>query len=1194
MTTNTKDIKPILQINSGFFENNPSCVFFMDKEYIVQYCNKSVFENLGYRPESILGKDFIATFLSNPDKKSFNKILNDNIGKQFTYVIKSVNNELLTFKFQPFINNTAGETSIILIGENVSFETQKRNLSISRSERLNELFENTQDLIQIIAGDGSILLVNNTWKERLGYKEDEIGNLNFRDILDDSLCTKTIDAVKEIGKRGKSHKIETIFKDSSNNKLFLSGTVYPKIIGKKVVEYRFVFHDVTEQIRAEKAKDLYYSIANHTIQSPDLHTLFEKIHFELRKVINADNFYVALYDRDRNHDHLNFPYFIDENYSGDTSAERELSNGLTEYAIFLGNPLFLNQDEIIELSKSNRIDIKGKLPLVWLGVPLKVDDNIIGIIALQSYKDDSLYNQSDLELLDFISGQIALAIDLKETEGKLSSQTARLNAIFESSSHLIWSVNRKLELTSFNQNYFEAIIKDFQSKPPITVEKGTGLVIEDYDTFWNKKYKKALNGAKLHFDIKLVNDSGDTVWKDIFLNPIIQPDKSIDEVSGIATDVTQRKNSEEALLVSEEKFRNIFESFQDLYFRCDFKGSLKMISPSVTEILGYKQNEVINTGITQYFFFKSSNKNLVNIILKNRRIRNIEVSLIHKSGKILQCICNVRLVFDKSGKPIQIEGIARDITQLKLANVELINAKELAEKSLKVKERFLANMSHEIRTPMNGIIGMIDLMSTSQLDNEQAGYVKIIKKSSETLLHILNDILDLSKIEAGKMELHDSPVQMEEVTNKLTALFSQVASTKNISLNFHINKNIPKVLIADETRILQILANLTSNALKFTAEEGSVDIGVKVAERSGETLKLRIEVHDSGIGVAKKDINLLFTSFTQVDSSATKSYGGTGLGLAISKELCKLMNGDIGVYSNPGLGSTFWFTFETRIPTKEELQALDSQRDAPLSELHSLKSLKPRVLVVDDNSINRDVAAEILKKAGCKVTTANSGPEAIDIVQKLIFDVIFMDIQMPGMDGIEATSKIKEIITVNKPPIIAMTAFALEGDRSIFLSQGLDDYISKPLRSHKIINKIKLWMQKSGDLKSNNMETEEEVLSPDRKELKVINQDIIHQLEKYGSKELVKSSFNDFKIEAEQQINTCIESVNNNDYKEILNKLHTLKGNAGTLGIDKMADLAKVIEEKVRNKSYSNLHDDMKRLKYRFEEFKNHIAEIEN
>jgi response regulator RpfG family c-di-GMP phosphodiesterase len=204
-----------------------------------------------------------------------------------------------------------------------------------------------------------------------------------------------------------------------------------------------------------------------------------------------------------------------------------------------------------------------------------------------------------------------------------------------------------------------------------------------------------------------------------------------------------------------------------------------------------------------------------------------------------------------------------------------------------------------------------------------------------------------------------------------------------------------------------------------------------------------------------------------------------------------------------------------------------------------------------------------------------------------------MDIQMPGMDGIEATKKIKEIITVNIPPIIAMTAFALEGDRGNFLSQGLDDYISKPIRSQKIINKIKLWMQKSGDMKNTGIEAEEQAPSANRKELQVVNQDIIHQLEKYGSKELVKSSFNDFKIEAEKQINTCIELVNNNDYKKILNKLHTLKGNAGTLGIDKMADIAKFIEEKVRSKSYSDLHEDMKKLKYEFEEFKNQIAGME-
>ena len=1190
-----------ISTTNSLFDQITACIFILDDELRIKYCNPVIKTDLGYDQRHLLKLRFVDNLIPEIRRSKISNTLNQylagKVPKYFNCEILTKTGKVRIYKFQPILTQHVTPPELILIGNDNTLEIKKIKSIKKSNDRLWDIFDNAYDLIQIIKTDGSILLVNNTWKERLGYTSQQSGNMNIRDLIFPPFLEKTIQTIQEVGKRGKTEKFETIFLDTNKHKVFLTGTIHPKIVRNKVIEFRCVLRDVTENIKAEKAKDLYYRIANHTIQSADLPTLFGKIHSELMKVIDADNFYIALYDKDKDQDKIKFPYFIDESHDNEEKyADRKISKGLTEYAIFLAKPLLLYKKDIEKLIAEGKISPIGTMPQVWLGTPLKVDEHIIGIIAVQSYSDQSKYSLKDLELLDFISGQIALSIDIKETEEKLNSQTARLNAIFESSPHLIWSVNRKQELTSFNQNYFDAILKEFNLKPDVSYEKDGTLIIEKYDDFWNRKYEEAFQENQLHFEIKLKKDNGDEVWKDIFLNPIYQPDHTIDEVSGIATDVTEKKLSEIAVLDSEEKFRTIFESIQDLYFRCDFDGSLKMISPSVHEILGYTTEEVLNTTVTKYYLFKAVNKNLVNNIKKNKRIKNLEISLIHKNKKILQCICNVRLVYDKSGNPYQIEGIIRDITQLKLANIELIKAKELALKSLKVKEQFLANMSHEIRTPMNGIIGMIDLIADTPLNKEQTKYIKTMKKSSETLLHILNDILDLSKIEAGKMELRETPIRITEVMEKLTALFSQLALSKDISLNYHISKQIPKVIICDETRILQVLANLTSNALKFTPNEGSIDIGVKAERLEDKMLMMRIEVHDSGIGVADEYLDKLFTSFTQVDNSPSKLYGGTGLGLAISKELCTLMSGDIGVHSKPGLGSTFWFTFAARIPGATELKQKQFEASLHNESYDSLSGMTPDVLIVDDNSINRHVASEILRKAGCKVKVVDSGFSAIENVKEKDFDIIFMDIQMPEMDGIQATKIIKSLHLKKTPPIIAMTAYSLEGDKNKYLLEGLDDYVSKPLRASKLINKIKIWLLKTG--KSNisgiNHNAEIDLNSGNRENLKVVNSEVVDKLRKYGNEDFIKSVFRDFMDEAQAQIKLCVDSVKNDDYKKILDNLHTLKGNAGTLGIEKVAHMASFIEAKLRNQDHTNLDKDLKILGATILEFENQFTDIIN
>ena len=1168
-------------------EKSHLIAFSLNREGKITFCNQALCDALDQSKDEIIGKIFYKNLFPEDEQeiaRDFLKAIIQNNGYVSSFEGRLVNhkgNTIILNLSSVVLYNAKGQiTGVTLVGENV---TEKRKITEElqqTNEQLKELFDNANDLIQIFALDGQMLFVNKIWKEKLGYDDEEINSLNIRDIIHPDYISKTTIALDLILEGKNVDKFDTVFVAKNGRKIYLSGGVNCSFKNGKPIEFKGIFHDITDRIRAEKSQALYYKIANMTIHSSDLESLFANIHYELSNIIEAKNFYVALIDRENKK--LTFPYFIDE-FSPNTNKklERKLTNGLTEYAMGSNKPLFLYEKDIINLEYHGKIKHYGKIPKIWLGVPLRIADRIIGIITLQCYDKKTTYNYRDLELLDFISGQIALAIERKQKEHKIFEQSARLKAIFESSSHLIWSVDKNFEFTSFNQNYFNTN-RDYYNLDSIDKKvRGKRPKLLSHDAaFWREKYEEVFKGNFLHFEARLINKTNKTaIWKEIFLNPIYQEDGSIQEVFGIAHDITEKKFSDMALAESEEKFRNIFESFQDIYFRCDQKGTITMVSPSIKELLGYDEDFVIGNNIINFYPYKEKARKLVRRLLRERSLRNVEASVQTKSGKELQILLNIRLMY-KDGEFAYIEGVARDITKLKEANLELQKAKEVAERSLKVKENFLANMSHEIRTPMNGIIGTIDLLCNSILDEEQTQYVQTIKKSSETLLTILNDILDLSKIEAGKFELKKIPVRLKNTMEKLYALFSQQATAKSINLYYHMDKNLPEKVLIDETRLLQVLSNLTSNAIKFTDGGGSINISLKTVVKKGRTNLIKVVVSDSGIGISQENVKKLFNSFSQVEDTSTKTFGGTGLGLSISKELCKLMGGDIGVYSALGLGSSFWFTFEAE-ETDEDIIDEDEllKKDVRINNFFNDKV--PDILLVDDNMVNRQVAGEILKKSGCNVDLAVNGHDAINKARQKHYDIIFMDIQMPDMDGVTATKKIKALGIKNLAPIVAMTAYSMKEDKERFIKSGLDDYISKPIKANELLNKIRSLLHiERGD-------KEIEITVVDQEDM-IINKEIVEQLKKYGGDEMVLNVFADFEKESGEQIESCILSLKDGNYKNILINLHTLKGNAGTLGIEKVSRRTIDIEAKLKKQKriYEGLEDELEKLRESFEEFK--------
>jgi PAS domain S-box-containing protein len=1055
-------------------------------------------------------------------------------------------------------------------------------------DELQDLFENATDLIQVFTLEGDLLFVNPAWKDTLGYKDDEIAGLNLRDIVHPDFQQQTFDHLKKILSGEQDDKFEIVFTTKKGRNLNVIGSVNTRYKDDQPIAFRGIFHDNTKRIRAERAQNLYYKIANLTINSNSLDTLLYNIHQELKTMIAVNNFHVALYDKDENY--LNFPYYVDEIITGTkaVSNKRVLSKGLTEYSLFNDKPTFLYEEDILKLAREGTIELLGPVPKIWLGVPLRLENRTIGVIAVKSHSDRNKYKKRHLELLDFISGQVAIAIERKRNEEKIIGQTARLNAIFQSSSHLIWSVNRKRALTSFNQNYAEAIHKKFGEYPEIDLTSENPKILmlsgEEYHYYVNERYREAFAGHPQHFETKNIDEDGKDTWRETYLNPIFLPDGRIEEVSGISHDVTEKKHWEIAIQESEEKFRTIFESFQDIYYRTDVFGKITMISPSGCELSGFSEEEIMGKHITDFYVNPIKQSKLIRELLRTGSVKNYENNLIMKHGSILQSISNIRLIYNKDGKPTAVEGVVRDITYLKQAQEELLKAKEIAERSLKVKETFLANMSHEIRTPMNGIIGMIDLLNETTLDIEQKKYVQTIKKSSETLLTILNDILDLSKIEAGKMQLRIAPVGLETIIEKLYSLFYQQASLKNIVLMYSISPEIPKVLLADEIRLLQILSNLTSNSIKFT-DKGSVKINISLQEKRGNLHKIKVEVSDTGIGITEDNLRMLFESFSQVDNSSTKAYAGTGLGLVISKELCKMMNGEIGVITKFGEGSTFWFTFEAneskRLPEKHAFS------EEPIVKIgNNFIDVHPKILVVDDNSINQMVASEILKKSGCEVDLADNGLEAIEKVKANHYDLIFMDIQMPKMDGISATKEIKRLKIKDQAPIIAMTAYSMKEDKEKFLLGGMDDYIPKPIKAEMLISKVKEWaINKNLAVYQNNNKSE--IVEND-----IFNYDVFDKLKKFANAETLFKIYKQFEKETIEQLEVCKNSIKNEDFNLILNNLHTLKGAAGTLGVDRVERQAMLIESNLKKNNFEGLDTDFEALNQAFIEFKNNYKSI--
>lgn len=637
----------------------------------------------------------------------------------------------------------------------------------------------------------------------------------------------------------------------------------------------------------------------------------------------------------------------------------------------------------------------------------------------------------------------------KKTEEKVRKSELRFRNIFNNSQALICTHDLQGVVTEVN----EASAAAFGiAKDQLIGRNVSELLAPDKQYDFREQYLEKIEKEGTADGVMVAfNGRGEKLYL-LYQNFLVAGESEAPYVIGFSQDITARVKAEKALRTSEEKYRSIIENMNLGLLQVTPDENIVYANQSFCRMSGYGSGELLGKNAAE-LFVRAAGKDATGEVIERRKhgaSDAYEIEIVDKNGEPRWWLISGAPLFNDKNEFSGSIGIHLDITSQKRIEEELRKAKSEAERSAHAKEIFLANMSHEIRTPMNAIIGLGKLLARTRLDDQQSFYLDVIRNASDNLMVIINDLLDFSRLDAGKVSLERIPFSLKEHIGKAVQILKFRAEEKGLLLECQCDENISGVLIGDPHRLNQVLMNLLSNAVKFT-EKGSVRMSCALVTDTVEVQLIRFTVTDTGIGMSQEFLAHLFDKFTQEDESISRRYGGTGLGMSISKQLVELMGGTIDVISEKNKGTSISFTLTMPKGKEQDLQV---EADV-LPDTQALKG--KRILLAEDNPMNRLLATTILTQYGAAVTEANNGEQALEALREGAFDIVLMDMQMPVMNGLEATRAIRAGIN-DTIPILALTANAQQQEARRCKEAGMNDFITKPFDEGLMVSLITKWL----------------------------------------------------------------------------------------------------------------------------------------
>ncbi len=872
----------------------------------------------------------------------------------------------------------------------------------NKEERLVSLFEQTNDAVFIIDLDGNYLDTNRRAAEMFGYSHEEMQTLSVQDLSSEAAESQTVVAKLLRGEiippyiRHFFRKNKTVFPAEINVQLVYDKTGEPLYIQSVV---RDITHRYQEQ-EFMRARD----------------SLLKKLSQQVPGVI-----YQYLFFPNGN---FSFPY-VSENMQElfEISSQEAMEDASKVFSRMHPDDHQMVMDSILDSYLSLtpwKIEYRVILPekgTRWLSSIANPEKQTDGSVLWHGYTSDITERKKEDEQLQKLKEQFELAVD--GSNDGIWDWNIRTNELFLSP--------RWKEMLGYSD---QELKNEFNTFATLIHPDDYHVVMKYVDSY--------LIGSIDHYelDFRMQHKNGSLRWITARGAAVRDESGKPYRMAGSHTDITERKTAEENLQRSEEKFRSLVDSINDIIFTLDTDLRHNGIFGKWINSYGLKEETFLRKTPTEIFGAqKATVHNTAAIQALKGEVVTYEWD-VKLGNEILYITTTLSPIYNKQGEVTGLSGVGRDITSTK-RTAELEKEIQLTRNTVEFKQKFLASMSHEIRTPLTGVLGVTELLENTSLDQTQKEFLRILKSSSENLREIIDQVLDYSRIESGKVKLHIHDFPVSAICSSAENLFRSMCR-KPIAFHFTVDPALPHVIKADEKRITQVINNMLANAIKYT-EQGSISLDIRFHSRlNAEEYFTEVSITDTGAGIEKSKYNKIFKAFSNVHSIDSANYEGAGLGLSICKELVELHGGTIGFNSEQGKGSRFWFTLRTTMAD----DATAAENISP--DKHPAKSLK--ILVAEDKIMTQKIVKILLCDMGHTVSLASNGKEAFEQITPGKFDLVLMDIQMPVMDGITATQKLREKFPIGLPPIVGFSANNFEGDREKYMEEGLDEFISKPLK----------------------------------------------------------------------------------------------------------------------------------------------------